>query len=109
MTSYTEILSIYEKLTDLFLTNEYIELNNDDLITCELYVSNHLWFEITIQFSNNTKMCAVVHSDNETQIEIYNLNNEIIKYKYAKFDTDNLINEIIKKIYKHSTLFFDCL
>lgn len=110
MTTYTEILNIYENLTNLFLTNEYIELNNDCLITCELNVSNHLWFDITIQFDNDTKLCATVYSDNETYIVIYDTTNEIVnKYEYDNFDTDNLVGEIIKKIYKHSTLFFECL
>lgn len=108
MTTNTELFKIYENLTDLFVTTAYIELNNGDLITCELNISNHLWCEITIQFANNAKMCAVVYYiDDELQIEIYNETGEIIKkYQYDSFDTDNLVVEIITKIHEYSKLFF---
>lgn len=110
MIEYIEIAKIYEKLTDIFLRDDYIELNNGCLITCELNISNHLYFCIHIQFDNDTQLGVFVYSDNETNMCVYNSFNELVKtYNYENFDVDNLVTEIVKKIHKHSMMFFDCL
>lgn len=109
MTTNDEIFKSFENLTDVFVTDAYIELNGGDLITCDLHISNHLWCDIEILFANNAKMQVVVfYIDDEVDFCIYDENNKIVnKYEYEKFDIDNLVVEIIKKIHEYSSLFFD--